>query len=512
MNALDNRLGCLDNPVFEQTAVPMIVLDKHDDIMFYNKAAKGYDFLRNTPIAPGVPYLNIISDARKELVEYILSQAKVKQNTQTSEAEYKDRNGRSFYFEVGYNPIFNSDGEPVQTCIVSHEITPHKIFEKKSVQLVRDFSGLIENANAIIFSVDSRGYVTEWNTESARLTRFSKNDVFAQKIERVIDPAHHEGFRKFLQAIFNGEVISNYELPMKSGDNTIITLVNATPKFNTAGEVIGATFVGQDITELSNYRNSLEQTVQDRTEKLRVVLENEKQMVEEKKRFVSVASHEFKIPISSIEASAKFISSNPRLRKRDAEALRNIFKQADMMRTLLNDILTVRKGEVNLLKPNYGNIELVSLLKTIITEVCNSTNNTHQVRADFSHPQIHIMSDEKLLRNVMVNLLSNAIKFSPGANEVVLEVKFENNALHCAVTDKGIGIAEKDIEKVFQPFNRGNNVGDIKGTGLGLSIVKKAVEALEGSLRIDSAVGSGTSIAITFDKNLDIKNQINENK
>ncbi|HYG17797.1 MAG TPA: PAS domain-containing sensor histidine kinase [Ohtaekwangia sp.] len=503
-------LGCLNNAVFEQTAVPVIVLDKRDDVMFYNKAAKGFDFLRGTPIAPGVPYLDIISSERKGLVEYILSQTKVKGNTQTSEAEYKDKNGRSFYFEVSYNPIYNTEGEPVQTCVVSHEITPHKIFEKKSMQLVREFSGLIENANAIIFSVDSRGYVTEWNNQSARLTQLSKNDVFAQKIERVIDPAYHDGFKKFLQAIFNGEVISNYELPMKSGENTIITLVNATPKFNTSGEVIGATFVGQDITELSNYRNLLEQKVQDRTEKLRVVLENEKQMVEEKKRFVSVASHEFKIPISAIEASAKFISSNPKLRKRDGEALQNILKQAEMMRTLLNDILTVRKGEVNLLKPTYANIELIGLLKTIIAEVCNSTNSTHKVQTEFSHPEIFIMSDEKLLRNIMVNVISNAIKFSPGANEVLLSVRFENDILHCRVTDKGIGIAADDMEKVFQPFNRGKNVGEIKGTGLGLSIVRKAVEALEGNLKIESAVGAGTSIAITFDKNPVLKNQTNK--
>jgi signal transduction histidine kinase len=120
------------------------------------------------------------------------------------------------------------------------------------------------------------------------------------------------------------------------------------------------------------------------------------------------------------------------------------------------------------------------------------------VRLDCASPELQVMSDEKLLRNIFINLLSNAIKFSPSGNEVFLTVDVHGSFVRIAVKDQGIGIAEKDIELVFEPFRRGSNAKEINGTGLGLSIVKKAVEVLNGKIDVKSQIGEGTLFTVKF--------------
>jgi signal transduction histidine kinase len=100
------------------------------------------------------------------------------------------------------------------------------------------------------------------------------------------------------------------------------------------------------------------------------------------------------------------------------------------------------------------------------------------------------------LRNIFVNLLTNAIKFSPGKDVVFFSVGVENNRLAFRVEDRGLGIEQKDLSLIFEPFHRGENVQKIKGTGLGLPIVKRAVETLGGELRVESTPGKGTLFII----------------
>jgi len=480
----------------------LLVLNFKNEIIFINEKAKKFESFSNSAFYLGIPFPDIVPFERREMVEYILHDVKSKRVSQVAEAEYKDNDGRSFFFEAFYNPVLDEAGKIEYICVFFREKTTEKIFEKKSTQLLNDFSYMIEHANAVIFSIDSKAYITEWNSESERVTQFHKNIVLAQKIESFVEDPGKDAFKVFLDEILKGNPAGNFELYFKTKDGPpVIILVNATPKINNTGEVVGVLFVGHDITELSEYRKSLEEKIKDRTEKLRLALEKEKELVDLKNRFVSMASHEFRVPLSTISSSVSSIKLNSGLDKKDHEKIQTIERQIGHMRALIDDVLIMGKTNANTLKPNRQKFELIAFLEKIMGEVMVNAQNTHKVRFKFSNPAIEIDSDEKLLRNIFINLLSNAIKFSPEHDTVYLTVNLNDTWVEVQVTDRGIGIDASDATRVFEPFNRGSNTGTIKGTGLGLSIVKRAVEALGGTIALDSKVNAGTTITVKLKAN-----------
>jgi PAS domain S-box-containing protein len=483
--------------IFNQVPESMVILNGAGEILFFNKSALKFQHLLKKELQPGVRFTDMIASERRDLVNSILENVKTDKKSQTSEAEYKDPAGRSFFFEVTYHPIVNNANDTQQICVISREITHEKTFERKTLELVNELSNLIENANALIFSVDSREYVTEWNKECTRLTAFEKNDILARKVDLMIDEMSKDKMQYILQCVLKNEPVSNQELLIRTkAGNSMRALVNATPKVNSTKNVIGVLFVGQDITELSNYRQSLEEKVRDRTEQLKQALEKEKEFVELKNRFVSVASHEFKMPLSSITAAVNAIRKHGDLASDDLAKLENIDKQAGYMKSLLEDILSLKKSETNQLKPDFRTVDLTAFLEKIIQEVLDSTQHTHFITTEFIPEHIEIETDEKLLKNIFVNLISNAVKFSPQERQVDVVAWQNENAVVVTVKDHGIGIEKKDISRVFEPFNRGSNVSEIKGTGLGLSIVKRAVEAMGGNIFVESEPGKGTTMTV----------------
>ncbi|WP_431209534.1 sensor histidine kinase [Puia sp. P3] len=116
---------------------------------------------------------------------------------------------------------------------------------------------------------------------------------------------------------------------------------------------------------------------------------------------------------------------------------------------------------------------------------------------DFSTDGKTFVSDKRLLKNILINLLSNAVKFSPeGATIRVDATLADNNTLHLAVQDRGIGISQEDQQHLFSSFFRGANALNIEGTGLGLHIVRRYLDLLHGSIRLQSALNEGTTVTI----------------
>lgn len=492
--------------IFDNVSEIWVLVDHTGTVLLTSRHLEKFQHFLDSPIVEGASILNAVPESWLTLARNVLETLRDAQVPSVIEAAITEQSGKEIHLEIKCTAIRDDDGDLQQIFIEAADVTPQKIFERKITIVAREYQSVIENANAVIIGTDARGYITEWNEMARQVTGYSKNESYIQKLSDFLLEDSQESFLHAMNAVLNGQVITNYEMIINARDRRKLTiLINATPRTSATGETVGILLIGQDITELSAYRQSLEQKVKERTQALKSALESEKKLVEVKDRFVSMASHEFRSPISYIHRNIGAIRDNIETLTRDEvrQRLNKIQSQAEHLTSLLEDVLTMGKtGATNTrIKANLTAVDFSEFLHRIIDEVRTNTQHSHQIKLDFPADSLHIRSDENLLRNIFVNLLTNAIKFSPGREMVELSVGVNSHHVCCRIRDHGLGIAENDLPRIFEPFHRGENVREIKGTGLGLPIVKKAVETLGGEVTVESKPGKGTTFTVKL--NLD---------
>jgi signal transduction histidine kinase len=253
----------------------------------------------------------------------------------------------------------------------------------------------------------------------------------------------------------------------------------------------------QDITEVVQYRQNLEAIIEERTHKLNDSVRKEKELVNLKSKFISIASHEFRTPLATIALSSNFLKrfSEKLQPQQIVEKAGAIEKQVQHMTALVEDVLFVGKSEEGKVKVDKK-ITPVTIFEKLVREALSSRNDTHALKLITQVKVKEFETDEKLLRNIVFNLVSNAVKFSPKAKNIYISLREEGKKLHLSVRDEGIGIPSEELKNLFASFTRASNAHSIEGTGLGLVIIKRAVELLNGSIDVRSEVGKGTEFIV----------------
>jgi PAS domain S-box-containing protein len=479
----------------------IIIIDAYGQVVLFNNEARRIQkSISEEPIEVGEYYTTLVDEGHRPTVQEILKTLKRQKKPLKNFAEYQTPFGNSVFLEINFIPVLGSKKELKYVNIITQDITSRKISEKKIRAAAADVRNLLEHAHAFICSVDSRGYIVEWNSHCTDITGYSKREILSKKFsEALMSEGNVPLFNDLMSAVLENRPPGSFELPLQTEKGEVIVMVSATPKKSTEGQVVGATLVGHDITELSAYRRSLEKLVENKTAALQEVLEKEKEAVEMKSRFVSIASHEFRTPLSSIDFAASFIKQNAATigKRKLNEKVRVIEKHVSHMSHLLEDVLNFSKNDNGGIRLIPSRVCLESFVVNAVEEVTCSIRHSHHICVSTSRLGF-LVTDEKLLRNIVINLLSNAVKFSPGREEVSLNVLDEDERVTIEVRDDGMGIPEDEIDKIFDPFVRGKAAASIQGTGLGLSIVKKAVELLDGTIVVKSAPGCGSVFKVTI--------------
>ena len=227
-------------------------------------------------------------------------------------------------------------------------------------------------------------------------------------------------------------------------------------------------------------------------------LQKEQELSELKSRFVTVASHEFRTPLSTILVSSDLLKSFghkidevQRIKKLD-----KIQTAVQQLTSLLDDILLIGKNTSGIVEFLPKEINIQSVFQEIVEEIGLTQGHLHSLNFDCKGEFFRVEMDEKLLRQMLMNLLSNAIKYSPQGESIHITLICENGQVVFIVKDRGIGIPLPDRERLFEIFHRGSNVGTISGTGLGMVIVKNAVEAHGGMITVESELDRGTTFTV----------------
>jgi PAS domain S-box-containing protein len=233
-------------------------------------------------------------------------------------------------------------------------------------------------------------------------------------------------------------------------------------------------------------------------EEMNKALLKEKELVELKSRFVTIASHEFRTPLTSILLSVgilkdfgSMISEEERL-----ENFTRITGSVNHMTGLLQDLLLFGRAEAGHVKSKKTTVRLRSWCDDFAAQMQERYGSRRLLMLQSPESDEAYSLDENLVRQILEHLLSNADKYSPEGKDVLLDVQLDDGNVIIHVQDNGMGIPSEDLPRVFEPFHRGANIGNIGGTGMGLAVVQKLVGTLGGTISVQSDIGKGTTVTI----------------
>ena len=265
--------------------------------------------------------------------------------------------------------------------------------------------------------------------------------------------------------------------------------------------------------EIRRLNDELEDKVEERThqlketlnklevskEELARALNKEKELNELKSRFVSLASHEFRTPLSTILSSTylfqKYVTTEEQPKRE--KHVERIVSSVNTLIDILNDFLSVGKIEEGKIQLKSSEFNIEELIGRILNEI-RSIQKPGQAITYAHIGEGEVFLDPSLLKHIVLNLLSNAIKFSPENAEIQLKSEVRTGQLVLSVSDQGIGISKEDQAHLFERFYRGSNVSNIQGTGLGLHIVAKYAELMNGKISCESEIQKGTTMNVIF--------------
>ncbi|MBW4520558.1 MAG: GAF domain-containing protein [Scytolyngbya sp. HA4215-MV1] len=233
-------------------------------------------------------------------------------------------------------------------------------------------------------------------------------------------------------------------------------------------------------------------------EEIRQSLDKERELNQLKSNFISMVSHEFRTPLSSIIMSAELLEKYEQQQTSEKRQIyfKRINRATHRMTQLIEEVLLISQGEQGKLRFQPTPIDLKQFCDELVAEFQTQIGQDESLVFICEGDLTQAYVDTNLLHHILNNLLSNAIKYSPQGSFVKLELLRQVNSVVLRVKDSGIGIPLADQSHLFEFFHRAKNVSTIPGTGLGLAIVKQCVDLHGGEISVESKVGVGTVFTV----------------
>jgi PAS domain S-box-containing protein len=394
--------------------------------------------------------------------------------------------------------------------------------EKKAL-----LNAIIENAIDGIITIDHRGIVESINPSACTLFGYDADEVIGNNVSMLMpqpDRGQHDGYLRRYQRTRVPHIIGiGREVKGLRKNGSVFPFRLAVSEVKLIERVLYAGFIHDMSREkeaeerILNYTQELEDLVNERTQSLKktvialeeakeevsLSLEKEKELSQLKSRFVSMASHEFRTPLASIQLSAALIEKYAQPYENDniTKHLGKIKNAVSNLTNILNDFLSLERLETGKVNVNFAVFDLVKLAEETTEELQVLAKAEQHIIYQHTGTHRMVTLDQNLLKNCIINLVANAIKYSGEKTFIEFNTEVVENGSIITVRDNGIGIPEADQKHLFQPFFRAHNTGSIPGTGLGLNIVKRYAELMNGSITVASEVKKGTQFTLRFPDN-----------
>lgn len=386
-------------------------------------------------------------------------------------------------------------------------------------------NAIIQNAIDGIITINDRGIIENINPAALTLFGYQRiEDLVGRNVSVLMtetDSKMHDSYIDNYERTGHKKIIGiGREVLGKRKDGSTFPFRLGVSEIQFSDRKIYTGFVHdltrqkEDEVKIKSYTEELEVKIKERTRELiqsinqletakehvSALFEKEKELNQLKTRFVSMASHEFRTPLSSIQLSASLI--NKYAEKNDTD---NVEKHTSKIKNAINNLTTILNDFLSLEKLEAGKVEvdpkwfdIFPFAEEIAEEMQLMTKQKQMIVYEHNGAVGDVFVDQNLLRNCIINLISNAIKYSGEDTLIQFNSYVDGNQLKIEVTDNGIGIPDTQMDYLFEPFFRAHNTGDIPGTGLGLNIVKRYVTLMNGTCVCQSQQNIGTTFTLQF--------------
>ena len=402
-----------------------------------------------------------------------------------AEFRFKRKDGEWRWIEVSGGVILDDDGNPIYIRSNKIDITDKKLTEEKLKQQEEQYKLVSENSGDVIGLHNLDGSFVFISPSVYRLLVLSKEESNVHPFNYI-----HPEDRSIVEKVFLETIKSkrkdakaSYRLKNAQGEYLWVG-VSLSVVLNENDEVAYVVTSTRDISEIVK------------------VIEKERQLNKLKSSFISMASHEFRTPLTTIQSSNELISmyldqSNEPIDTKLAKHVGRIRSELERLNSLLKDVFTLGRLDVGKTELKMESTSLTSIVKQVILESSVVFKN-RKVDLKISGSERNVTIDSQLMSHALANLVNNALKYSEGSKDPEVLVNYEPTQIIISIRDFGIGIPQKDCEGLFESFSRASNVGDIAGTGLGLVIVKQFIEMHGGDVEFNSTANEGTTFKVTL--------------
>jgi PAS domain S-box-containing protein len=420
--------------------------------------------------------------------------------------EYNLPNGRRVHTEC-FSVLIELEGESASMVIVK-DVTERVMLQRRleaNLRAIADsefkYRQIVENAGeAIIVASHERGLIYA-NPRAVALYQLEEVELKSVSYSDLISPQDRARLIDLMQERSEQHAAhKNSSRPDERPEPFVLRAAGSAPKAEIWHEV------SCEVVDWEGGEAFLLMAT-DITQRRRMEHDTQRALVREvdlsvmKTRFISMASHEFKTPIAIIMSSAELLKHylNTMTEPERIQALDDIEGATMRMRGMLDDMLLLGRADAGKMRFNPSASNFPNFVDTVVAQVGRIDALTHDIVVSWRQDKRHftgLLLDETLLHHVLTNLLLNAVKYSEDRSRIDLSLDIREGHLSIMVRDHGIGVPPSDLPRLFESFYRASNVGKVTGTGLGLTIVKRAVDAHNGQISVQSELGKGTSFII----------------
>lgn len=371
--------------------------------------------------------------------------------------------------------------------LVGRDISGQKARDRQIVELQTLYETLAEASQEMIVIISDQGRFLYANT--AYKTAFSVDSVQLEPLNVFSETAKYAPvISEAIRRVFSTLKTDYVEDVVRLDDRVFWLGTWLVPIPNHDQQVHSILLVTRDITREKESELNLIQS-----------LDKEREFNDLQSRFVSMISHEFKTPLSTILSSIELLKEyhdKLPLEKKDVLAGR-IQDAVGLMNRMLEDILLIGRIKDQKIRIQPQWIDPVKFTSDLMETILWNDQFAHPIKFSASGDNLRVWVDPEILRHILDNLLNNAIKYSAIGSKIILNLNCSDHQLQFEIIDEGVGMSAETLEHIFDPFFRGDNSSGISGTGLGMTIVHKALDLLNGTINIKSEVGRGSVISIS---------------